>query len=158
MKHDEFHHLNLKVIAHLKRRKPDAPSMAGPDSHPDPYWELGSHPDVVERVWDILGEGLPTDCRAIIYGSPGLIHPQKGIIIAIAYGTAYVICVPDINLDLALKAGCTIERTWSSGEQTNIEKDFGRGWLFGNWLDQETQWLLKTYTELEQEAAYELPK
>ncbi len=148
MKLDESHPLNLKVIAHLRRRKPDAPPIASPDSHPDPYRELGSHPEAVERVWEILGAGLPTDCRAIVYGRPGLIHPPAGIILAVAYGTAYVIRVPGGTVDAALDAGCKTERTWSDGARTNIEKELGRGWLFGNWLDQETQWLLKTYREL----------
>jgi hypothetical protein len=154
MKLDESHHLNLKVIEHLNRRKPEVPPIAAPDSHPDPYWELGSHPEVVEHVWDILGATLPIDCRAIIYGRPGLIHPPTGIIFALAYGTAYVIRVPGDTIKTALKAGCTIERTWSSGDQTNLKKELGRGWIFGNWLEQEIQWLLQTYKEI----AYELPK
>ncbi|MFC1817139.1 hypothetical protein ACFL0M_14660 [Thermodesulfobacteriota bacterium] len=47
--------------------------MVSPDKHSDPYMEAGSHPEIVERVWDALGSSLPVDCRAIVYSAPALV-------------------------------------------------------------------------------------
>lgn len=86
MKLDQSHPLNEIIIKHLKS---DAVAIAPPDSHPNPYSELGCHPDTVEYVWDHLGAALTMDCRAIIYGYPALVHPDAGVILAMSYGTAY---------------------------------------------------------------------
>lgn len=149
MKFDASHPLNQRIIHHAKGRCADKSAIAAPDRHPNPYWDLGSHPDVVARVWEVLGANLPTDCRAIVYGTPSLVHSDKGIVLAMAYGTAYAIRVPHELVDAAIRAGCTIERRWAIGGKTNIEEELGFGWLFGGWLDEETEWLLKMYNHLQ---------
>ena len=57
------------------------------ESPRDPYWHLGSHPEVGERVWHQLGSALPVDCRCIVFGTPGLAAPRSGILLANAFGT-----------------------------------------------------------------------
>lgn len=141
--------MNQRIVARAKERSSKQPAVAAPDSHPTPYRDLGSHPDIVERVWDVLGADLPTDCRAIVYGTPSLVHPDKGIVLAMAYGTAYVLRVPRELVDSAIRAGLTIERRWSDGTTTNLQEELGFGWLFGGWLDEESEWLLKTYGQME---------
>jgi hypothetical protein len=146
MKFDELHPLNLKLVKHKK--KTGSPAMASPDSHPDPYWTLGSHPEIVERVWDGLGGALPVDCRAIVYGTPGLVDPHSGVVLAMAYGTSYALRVPLPLLDEAYKARCTAEHEFSTGK-INLETQYGRGWVFGFWLERELQWLRDVYDELQ---------
>ena len=94
-----------------------------------------------------LGSALPTDCRAIVYGTPALLHPV-GIVFALAYGTAYAIRVSEHHRSLALEAGCRVEQIWSGGGKTDIEQELGRGWLFGLWINQEPQWVLDVYKQL----------
>ncbi|MGA2033266.1 MAG: hypothetical protein ABSG68_13490, partial [Thermoguttaceae bacterium] len=88
------------------------PCIRPVESPRDPYWNLGSHPEAVERVWDQLGSTLPEDCRCIVYGTPGLVAPRSGILIAKAFGTAYVLRVPRGIVAEATQAGCETKKTW----------------------------------------------
>lgn len=145
MKLDPLHPWNRELIrdcgARARQRGYVGSAMLAPPRGANPYWELGSEPQVVERVWDFLGARLRDDCRALIYGSPGLVDPGSGAVLAVAYATSYVIRVANRRLDDALQAGCSIEHTWSDGTTTNIEQKFGRGWVFGHWLPQEVDWV-----------------
>jgi hypothetical protein len=124
--------------------------VTAPPRGKNPYWELGSHPEVVERVWDVLGARLRDDCRALIYGTPGLVDPGSGAVLAIAYGTSYVIRVPNRRIEAAVEAGCKTEMSWSTGESTNIEGAFGRGWMFGCWNAQEVDWIAEALRDAQQ--------
>ncbi len=146
MKFDENHTLNEKIVTHKK--KPGVPAIGLPESHPDPYMRLGSHPEIVQRIWDDFGETLPEDCRAIIYGTPALVEPISGVVFAMSYGTAYAIRVPTQLIDMAYKAGCKAEKAWTGGGKTIIEEALGYGWVFGAWLDAESQWVIDVYNEL----------
>ena len=58
-----------------------------PEDVKDPYYGLGTHPDLVERLWGELGKALVVDCRAVFYGNPALIHPTSGVVFGFAGGT-----------------------------------------------------------------------
>lgn len=149
MKLLKSHPLNKKVIRYLNSLcDVDVPALAVPDSHPDPYWKLGCRPDEVMVVWDYLGSQLPTDCRAIVYGKPALVHPTAGVVLALAFGTTYLLRVPQKLVDTAIEAGCRTTQKGSNGVTTNIEQELGRGWVFGN-SNQVGEWLLEMYKELE---------
>ena len=148
---DESHPLNRQVLRHCSGRRGQSPPVASPSDHPDPYRELGSHPDVVERVWEQLGAALPAEARVIVYGTPALVHPEAGVVLAMAYGTQYAFRVPDDLIDEARQAGCETVHTWSTGAATDLEQELGRGWLFGNYDDREMQWLLKMYEQTRSE-------
>jgi hypothetical protein len=63
------HPANTDVVRSLLRKKGGTASIVGPDAFRDPndpYIRCGSHPDVVERVWDQLGHGLPSGCRRVL--------------------------------------------------------------------------------------------
>jgi hypothetical protein len=150
MRLDEEHPMNGGVLRHFRDRKllQSGPEpLVAPDRHPDPYMQAGSHPDIVERVWDTLGSTLPADCRALVYGTPALVHPVHGVVLALAYGTQYAIRVPNEAFGAALDAGCTTEQTWTGGGKTRIEKELGVGWVFGCWADEEEQWLARMYQQ-----------
>ena len=147
MKLDPTHPWNRELVrdctARARKSGYGGEPISAPPAGTNPYWELGSHPEIVERVWDMLGVRLGDDCRALIYGIPGLVDPNTGAVLAIAYGTSYAIRVPNRRLGEALQAGCAVEAAWSDGTSTNIEHTFGRGWVFGHWLPQEVDWIVE---------------
>ena len=59
------HPANAGVIRYLKKRNEKAPPLQLPDSVSTPYYSLGSHPDIVERVWvQLADEPSPTGPQA----------------------------------------------------------------------------------------------
>lgn len=149
---DESHAMNRLVLTHLRDSKRPcfgpAP-ITSPSKHSDPYMEAGSHPDIVERVWDELGKAFPADCRALVYGTPALVHPRAGVVLALAHGTQYAIRIPETLIATATQRGCKTEQTGSTGETTRITDVLGQGWVFGGWFDEESQWLASAYKGLE---------
>jgi len=128
---------NQTVLAHLRCK--GRPIVSAPDSVPDPYMGLGSHPDIVERVWDQLGMSLSPDYRRIVCGTPALVHPASGLIFTLAYGTQYVLRLPPELATLAKQAGFHTTHHWSNGTSTDIEKELGVGWVFSLWSPFELQ-------------------
>jgi hypothetical protein len=115
----------------------------------DPYMYLGSHPDAVERVWDQLGSILPQDCRCIVFGTPGLIAPRSGIVLAKAFGTAYILRIPRDAVEEAIQAGAETKMTWTTKNVTNLTEEYGDDWIFGKYLKQEPGWLLAGYKSVD---------
>ena len=152
MRLDESHPMNQLVLKYLRgrehlRAKPEP--IISRDEHPDPYMQAGSHPDVVERVWDVLGASLPVDCRALVYGAPALVHPREGVVFAVAYGTRYAIRVPDESINAALKVGRRTNQEWSGSGMTDLGEELGQDWVFGAWVEEEKEWLARVYESLE---------
>lgn len=145
---DEGAPQNAPLLASLRRAHPDAAPLAAPSSHPDPYQRAGSHPDVVARVWDELGAAVPKGCRALVFGVPGLVHPAAGVVLALAWGTAYALRVPDAAGAEARAAGLRAERRWSTGETADLARDFGPAWLFGAWSAAEPSFVARAFAEL----------
>ncbi len=137
--------LNEKVLSHLHSRLKTDELIAAPDSVRDPYMSQGSHPDVVERVWNKLGEALPVDCRCLVYGTPALVQPTSGIILAFCLGTAYCMRFTSSRMDEAMKLGVKTLVNWSPGHVTDATQSFGVGWIFGSWKVEELQWCREVY-------------
>jgi hypothetical protein len=142
---DADHPANKGVLRSLGRRKKTAQPIQPPDSVADPYMRCGSHPDIVERVWGPLMRGLPAACRCILYGTPALVHPLSGVVLAVAYGTEYCLRLPDGAVAEALQAGACTSTTWTDGGSTNIRHRFGPDWVFGTFLPQEAAWCRAVY-------------
>lgn len=138
--------LNEGVVRYLDRHACNNP----PDFQPPPEknQEAGSHPDVVERIWDQLGASLPVECRQVVLGSPALIHNKSGVVLALAIGTQYGIRVPRRVLQEG-KANPRTEVLWGSGGTMDIRAEFGEDWAFGTWASVEEAWLLEAYRERE---------
>lgn len=149
MKLDEAHPAHQKMLAQLRadaaarvaegdEAEPElAPYEAGPHS----YLGRGSHPDVVTRVWDVLGAALPEDGRRLVFGTPALVHPGRGLVLAMAYGTEYLLCLPPALASLAIERGYKTKQQWSTGDVTDVAEAFGPGWVFGRWLEEEADWI-----------------
>lgn len=149
MKLDEAHPAHQKMLAQLRA---DAaarvaegdeaePELAPYEAGPHPYLGRGSHPDIVTRVWDVLGAALPEDSRCLVFGTPALVHPGRGLVLAMAYGTEYLLCLPPALAALAIERGYKTKQQWSTGDVTDVAEAFGPGWVFGRWLEEEADWI-----------------
>lgn len=140
--------LNEKVLLYLSRNKsPHCPVVTPPDSVRDPYMGQGSHPDIVQRVWDELGAALPRDCRCMIYGTPALCHPDSGVIIAICNGTQYNLRLTADDYKEAVAKGATTRTRWSTGEEMEATTVLGSDWIFGGWFKDEDKWCCHIYEQ-----------
>ena len=136
---------NQTVLSYLSRTGPKELLVSPADSTHDPYGELGSHPDTVERVWDELGTALlPASCQ-IVCGNPALVHPITGVVFALTLGTRYVVRLPPEIAKQAKRDGFRTSHAWSDGRSTDIEAELGPGWIFGQWSPLELSWLKETY-------------
>jgi len=134
------HPANEGVIRWLCRGRGGVASVAAPGSVLDPYYGCGSHPEVVERVWDQLGRGMPPESRVILCGTPALVDPTTGLILAVGYGTSYALRLPEGALPAALRAGCATTHRWGDGTVTDLSRQFGPDWVFGRWAEAEEAW------------------
>jgi len=111
-----------------------------PEDVKDPYYALGTHPDLVERLWDELGKALVVDCRAVFYGNPALIHPTSGVVFGFAGGThTYGLRLPETERGEALRAGATRIMTYPRSPALDVAQ-FGEEWVLCRWFAQEEAW------------------
>ena len=138
--------LNQKVLEYLLTSYPDSPLALLPqESKRDPYMHLGSHPDIVERIWKGIGAELDSDCRLIVCGTPALVQPQTSTILAFALGTQYCLHLPPDLGKTALAAGAKTTTKWSNGRVLDVAGKFGEGWIFGSWKKDEIDWCRQAY-------------
>ena len=84
--------LAAKVLAQIasKPHRPPPPLSQSLDQVADPLYGLGTHPDIIERLWR-LDKSLPRRCRWVVWGYPALAHPVTGVIFAIGFGTIGIV-------------------------------------------------------------------
>jgi hypothetical protein len=138
-----------KGLVRVRNELKFPPCIRPVESPRDPYWHLGSHPESVQRVWDQLGSALPVDCRCIVFGTPGLIASRSGILLAKAFGTAYILRIPQAATDEAVRGGARTIMKWTGGTETDVQQEYGEDWVFGRWLKQEPEWLLAVFHNVE---------
>jgi hypothetical protein len=140
------HPANAAVLAHLRRhRESGTPASRSPDSVPQPYLTLGTHPDVVERLWDKVTSLLPEPCRWVVYDTPALVHPGSGVVFGFATGVpVYALRLPAPELEEALAAGAKREFVYSRGPKLDLAK-IGADWVLGSWHKDEPRWVLAGY-------------
>jgi hypothetical protein len=119
--------------------------LVPPEQIDKPYRDLRAHPEAVQRIWNDLGAALPMDCRAVVYGTPGLVHPLTGIIFALAIGTLYALRLPGTLAKEAVRVGAATSVRLSSGGEMNAHDELGEDWIFGKGLRQEESWCLEAY-------------
>ena len=112
----------------------------------------GTHPDLIMRLWTDLGEVLPEDCHAVVYGSPALVRRSSGIIFGFAGGThTYAMRLPAEVRAAAIKAGATRVHHYRAHPELKIQAstfdldNIGEAWVFGQWLEDEPQWIKVAY-------------
>ena len=136
---------NTKALAYLTRRNPGAAACLAPEGVPNPYYNCGCHPDIVERLWDQIGKALPADCRCIVHRTPALVHPSTGIFLALGIGTQYGLHLPGELAAAAIGAGAPTTTRWSGGSTMDIRAELGEAWVFGKWLSGEPDWCRVAY-------------
>ena len=144
---DLAHQANRLVVHELRSSAPHAEPVTPAANAVDPYYGCGSHPEIVERIWDQLGSRLPADGRCLVYGTPALIQSTSGVILALGMGTSYVLRIREEDLPSALSAGCTQAHEWGrgSGNVTHLVDLYGADWVFGAWDRREAAWLGASY-------------
>ena len=140
---------NAGLVAYLTTHKANPhPAVETPDAIPQVYLNAGSHPDIVERVWDGLGADLPLECRLLVHGTPALVHFSSGVVLAAAIGTAYVLRLSPERVEEALRLGAKITMTWSGGRQFEVRSDIGNDWILGSFKREEVGWCRELYDAL----------
>jgi hypothetical protein len=133
---------NAKLIDFLRSfgRDQSRHMSADPATVNDPYFTLGTHPDLVERLWAVLGRSLPVDCRWVLCGTPVLAHPGTGTAFGFAIGSlAYTLRLPARELALALAQGASQAHRYSNSLTLDLEQ-IGDDWVLGRWRDDEIEW------------------
>jgi hypothetical protein len=111
-------------------------SSLGNSSH-----RSGSHPEIVEYLWDSLAPGLPVDCRALVCGRPSLVAPRRKVIFAVPLGTEYGLRLPPAQFALARAAGAEVVHHYTTvGVTLNLAERFGPNWVFGVFDRREPEW------------------
>jgi hypothetical protein len=123
-----------------------------PDDIAQPYWSLGAHPDLLQRLWDELGRVLPEDCRWVVLGTPVLVRPRSGVIFAFGGGTqTYALRLPASARAVALAAGGETVRRYPGYAKLDVSAStldlgaIGEEWVFGNWRKGEEEWCRAAY-------------
>ena len=131
----------LRRRGEARHQRSRTPALASPDQVERPYETLGTHPDLVTRLWDELAAALPLDCRVVFYGSPALMHPTTGIVFGYAGGThTYALRLPERERAEAIRAGATRIKHYPGGQASFDLDDFGPEWVFCAWLRGEEAW------------------
>jgi len=139
---------NQGVLKYLGRGEKSLNAViAERNSVKDPYLSQGSHPDIVQRVWDEIGAILPKKCRCLIYGTPAIVHDRTGIVIAICNGTQYNLRLTADDLREAIAKGAATQTRWSNGEVMDSLEVLGADWIFGGWYKEEDRWCRNTYNQ-----------
>lgn len=123
-----------------------------PADIPDPYHTLGTHPDLVTRLWDELAHDLPVDCRCVVFGTPALVRPDSGVLFGFAGGThTYALRLPPDARASALAAGAKTIHHYPAYPGLGIQasvldlSEIGDEWLFGGWFASEATWCIAAY-------------
>ena len=133
---------NDKIVEYLRSRaRPEAEAVSPPGNPHRDYLESGAHPDIVERLWKSLNDKLPEDSKKLVYGTPVLMNPGTGEILAVAIGTSYAVRLPPTLRENHPDGAASIIK-WSGDKTMDLGELFGPGWVVGKWLPEELEWLL----------------
>ena len=136
----------LECLQHITRNW-KGPLSAPPDDVEDPNYTLGTHPDLVEKLWDKLPSRIAMDCRWIVHARPVLVHPETREIFAFATGThTYAFRVP-----LQLREGDIVEHAsqeyvYTDGSILDL-KQYDADWIFGGNFNDEEKLCLIAFQE-----------
>lgn len=113
----------LASLASQSLRAPP-PLSQSPTEVRNPFYELGVHPDIVEQLWRV-DQALPLSSRWTFWGHPALVHPQTGVIFAVAIGTLGIVA----RLPPRLREGMATVHRLNFGEDFDISLA-GPEWRF----------------------------
>jgi hypothetical protein len=133
---------NAGVLAYLGPGRGLAHLPVGQTPEGVDRWHLGTHPDVVERLWDVLDAALPERGGCLVYGGPAIVQPASGVVLAVGIGTEYALRLLPADRKTAIEAGAEVVHTFrTSGGTLDLSVAFGPDWIFGRFDDREPAWL-----------------
>ncbi len=138
--------LNDPLLAYLAPRGATADDRE-PHADGRDYLEAGSHPDVVDRVWNQLGRPLPFECRRVVGGTPALVQPSTKVILAAALGTMYVMRLPPSVLRAGIPPNVRTDAYYVDTKRLNVRERFGAAWIFGDFVPVELDWCARAFDE-----------
>lgn len=143
---DHTANAGLRRYLEPRHQRRGVPPLCRPEDVPNAYYALGTHPDLVERIWEELARPLPVDCRVVFYGTPALMHPASGVVFAFAGGThTYAMRLPpDVRAE-ATRAGATRVTHYPAGQPSFDLADVGEEWVFCAWFRDEEAWCLAAF-------------
>lgn len=137
---------NAAALLYLAHGRSAAEAFSGPPPADVDRHHLGTHPVVVDRLWEDLNAALPADARWLVFDGPALVHPGSGVLLAAAIGTQYALRLLPEHLPLAVAAGGEVVHTFRTvGTTLDLAATFGPDWVFGPWDEREPEWLLASY-------------
>ena len=137
---------NAGPLRYLAHGRSAAEATFGPPPSGMDRFHLGTHPDVVDRLWDALNDALPSDCRWLVFDGPALVQSTTGIMLAAGIGTQYALRLLPDHVAAAVEAGAAlVHRFRTVGTTLDLPATFGPEWVFGRFDDRETGWLLASY-------------
>lgn len=137
---------NAGPLAYLAHGRPAADAGFGPPPADVDRLHLGTHPDVVDWLWDRLSAALPTDCRWLVFDGPALVRPGSGVILAAAIGTQYALRLLAVDVATAVAGGSELAHAFKTvGTILDLPATFGAEWVFGRFDEREPAWLRARY-------------
>jgi hypothetical protein len=124
--------------------RPPAPLSQSLRDVADPYYGLGTHPDIIDIMWK-LDSALPQSCRWVFWGLPALVHPDTGVVFAVGYGTiGYVMRLPPQILESAEPDQAMVVVPGNPGQTFEIGSA-GPEWRFVRWSAPAEDWTRAAY-------------
>jgi hypothetical protein len=146
---DGSHPTNRLPLRALEARGPEARPLTPASEAGDPYYEAGCHPDIVAFMWERLAKEFPVDARCLVYGTPCIVQPKSGILLAAGMGTSYVLRLLPESLAQAATFGCTPLHTWGgSTGTTDLRNEYGDDWVFGSFGPESIEWCRAAFHHL----------
>ena len=114
------------------------------DEVADPWFGLGTHPDIIEAMWK-LDDSLPQRCRWVLWGRPALVHPETGIVFAVGFGTiGFVFRLPPDILEYADQQLASVIKRGNPGQTYDIAPA-GPEWRFVSPSPSAIEWCRAAY-------------
>jgi hypothetical protein len=143
---DSSNPVNHPLLTWLKSRAEGIRPLTPVAEAEDPYYMAGTHPEIVGWMWERLSKKFPDDARCLVYGTPCVIQPVSGVLLAVGMGTQYCLRILPESVADATAHGCTPIHRWSGGDETtNLADLFGEHWVFGSYDDPSIQWFRAAY-------------
>ena len=136
---------NHPVLDTLREAAANARPLTPFSEAGDPYFEAGSHPEIVGFMWERLSKKFPDESRCLVYGTPSVIQPVSGVILAIGMGTQYCQRILPESIESAAAIGCTPTHSWGNGDTTDLRDVFGPYWVFGSFGEESIEWFRAAY-------------
>jgi hypothetical protein len=108
---------------------PEPPLSQSLDKVADPWFGLGTHPDIISKLWK-MDDALPQKCRWVFWGRPSLVHPDTGVVFAVAFGTIGIVL--RLSPEAIEAAGSQLSTVMQNGKRARASDigPAGQEWRF----------------------------